>query len=162
MSTATNCKACKKSFGIFRWRYICDYCEKTFCDDCLSKIPSMEKLHQSLQLERNTICQQCYTKRVSHIFDKYNAAIIRGETIDIWPITYKGKIPIIIGSEKEPLLTSWQKGKSKAMSELKTTLAYLYEDCDSVVQMECKPRSASSGNYKYTEWQATGIPAKRK
>ena len=40
------------------------------------------------------------------------------------------------------------------------TSAYLFSDINAVKEIEYEKGTGSTGNYRYTEWKASGIPCK--
>ncbi|TSK07785.1 MAG: hypothetical protein FPO08_00280 [Geobacter sp.] len=77
-----------------------------------------------------------------------------------WPATYKGKVPVVPGSEQSRVHSDWQKEKESAREQLLVTSVYLFPEANAVKQIEFDKRTDSTGNYQYTVWRASGIPCK--
>lgn len=60
MSKVKSCPTCKKDFGLFRWRYNCDYCKEIFCDDCLQKHSGSKYCLDNCN--GGKLCKSCFRK----------------------------------------------------------------------------------------------------
>lgn len=80
------------------------------------------------------------------------------DPVQSWPATYKGRIPVIEGSEKPRVHSDWFKEKEIAKGQLLLTCVYLFDRDNAVKGIEFEKRTDSEGNYQFTIWRASGIP----
>lgn len=102
-------------------------------------------------------CANCKPK-IDNCRIKYNQAIERAKVYETWPETYRGKIPLISGTEKNTLISDTQRSKESSKNQLIITSAFLYPECNAIHSMNFKTSEGIDGNYRYTEWTASGIP----
>jgi hypothetical protein len=80
------------------------------------------------------ICNKCWNEIVTPVEDRYEHVCQFYNKVEIFPETYRGKIPIIVGSQREPFITGWFKEKEDAQKMLKATS--LYNDYDNAVDIK--------------------------
>jgi hypothetical protein len=88
-------------------------------------------------------------------------AILRAqnhEPLEVWPDTYRGKIPVIPGTEQPIIRSEWFKDKDDAKRQLLITAAFVYYEGNAVKNISFTRDTGSSGNYRYTIWRASGVP----
>ncbi|QEM67409.1 hypothetical protein FO488_04110 [Geobacter sp. FeAm09] len=150
------------AISIFIGNKKCALCGCGVNKDTSRDIPDFEGLTWSLRpypTSVGRICEKCDPEVKKHE-QAYDEAMKRAAEYETWPETYKGRIPVSNGSEKEPLKSDWIKGKENAKNQLIITAAYMHSDCNAIIKLRFTQQQESSGNYNYTAWQAIGIPCK--
>ena len=80
------------------------------------------------------------------------------ERFKTWPDTYRGQIPIVDNTERPILSSDWHREKEASQRQLLLTAAYLYDECNAVMDLSFDKSTGRSGNYRYSTWKASGTP----
>lgn len=70
--TADTCSTCRKSFGIFLWKYDCKMCGNLYCSDCLT---TNSILHLGY-MEKMSVCRSCISQIPGIEFNIWSTEII--------------------------------------------------------------------------------------
>ena len=157
------CGQCHKKFGFFETKHQCRFCATLRCGKCIKMIPWMEYMAKPLNIGWGKVCSVCWDKKVKPAIDVYTLTEKGGfQNVDIYPATYRGKVPLVNGSRKPEIETMWFREKSEAEKSLKFTATALKSDV--VVEVVwTKGTDSESGSGKgthyYTTWSAKGVPA---
>lgn len=101
-------------------------------------------------------CSSCAPKVAEQ--EKLVLAARNHDPVQTWPATYKGRIPVVAGSEQHRVYSDWYKEKEIAKSQLLLTCVYLFDRTNAVKEIEFDRKTDSEGNYQFTVWRASGIP----
>lgn len=176
------CSKCKKKIGLFSRTYICFYCGKAFCSNCINDLKSNNSYYFKLLEEpeyvvfddynfidtrKNIACSSCVSK-----FHEKNSRISKAlnskKEIELLPYTYKGRRNIL-GPGVE---ISSIDHKDWDMCDDDLRFLARYYDCDIVMDIR-KHRYVSTyeedkdnGKGTYTKtlvtWSKTGVAFKLK
>ena len=119
------CPACNRGFGLFRWRYNCDFCNRVYCSDCLRK-PTFQKLTNS-PIKIADYCPQCWDSIAQPAIAQYEKALTNYSKVEIFSCKYKGHIPRDMSFTPIQLKTDFFSDRDNAENALKTDAAFLNE-----------------------------------
>jgi hypothetical protein len=158
------CEECHREYGFFRKRHQCKFCGSPRCRDCIKSLPKMKILAEPANLGEGEACRVCWEKKVRPIGDVYKRFEAGAfKNVEIFPATYRGKIPLLPGSRQSEIRTFVFREKSEVETSLKFTAAVL--GCDVVVDVVWgkgtdSEAGTSQGTHYFTVWGAKGVPAK--
>lgn len=179
------CSKCKKDIGFFSRTYICLYCGKTLCKNCIIKLESSESvlsIYRLLDLphadiicspapffstRKDVACVSCASKFTTEVA-RIQSAINSTAKVELLPATYHGRRNVI--GNGIAIHSDWYQDWDCCDDDL-IAQAHYY-GCDCVMQIE-KARTTETveerkdngkGYYKraYTVWQKSGIAYKLK
>lgn len=157
------CGECQREFGFFERSIYCKYCGVLRCRKCTKGMPKLPLLAPPFGLGVGRACNSCYASRVKHFVElewEFGAGEIH---VEVFPATYRGKIPLVEGSRKDKIQTKIFREKAEATQSLQFTAAFL--GCDVVVEVaydklrDSEP-GTGDGTHYFTVWKASGIPAR--
>jgi hypothetical protein len=159
------CPACRRSFGLFRWRKRCAKCNVRRCADCLTELPALEWISKQLWPVEETWCQTC-VEALEPDYKRYDAALQKAKQVEAWPRTYKGNVPRDQTAPTIKVSSKWFREKSDAEFQVKFEAAFhgfdllfdLWFDKDS----DSEPSESGKGTYHYTIWRAHAQGARKK
>ena len=158
------CPACNRGFGLFRWRYNCDFCNRVYCSDCLRK-PTFQKLTNS-PIKIADYCPQCWDSIAQPAIAQYEKALTNYSKVEIFSCKYKGHIPRDMSFTPIQLKTDFFSDRDNAENALKTDAAFL--NCDIVYDVtiekdtDSEPTGKGNGRHHYSVWSMSGKATKRK
>lgn len=180
----SKCTDCKKEFGLFRWRYKCDFCEHTICDDCVvSKIYHLKDKASHLAHDcedtsgrllfrllsyhpeqSGSYCLNCSTLFLKPLIEKYDAAVVKANLMEAYSSRYRGRIPIDSKHDLVQIITPWFREKADAELAIKVEAAF--KGFDLVIEQNLEKDTDSeegtgNGTYYFAIWRATGKAAKK-
>lgn len=112
------------------------------------------------EIELENICEKCFSSYINNEKVKIENALRNAHNIEIFPITYKGKLDIDNSNTQDICNGYYCKNKFTAKNNLKTKAAYLGYDL--IFNVYENSKENYSGNYIYNTWGYEGTAAKRK
>ena len=137
------------------------------CDNSMSKsdchtIPGFDSISESerplASYRHKKACAKCKSTKIDGYIERNYQAQGRAENFQVWPDTYKGKIPVVAGSEQSSVSSDRMREKEIAKTQLIMTAAYVYPECNAITGLCFSKLTGQEGNYKFTEWRASGVP----
>jgi hypothetical protein len=159
------CTDCGRKFDIFRWRNECTDCGRIVCRDCFLKLPQFPLLIQDPGSGKK-FCKKCWYASKQKICDQYEKALVDYGKVTLFPETYRGKLPIVRGSEQGTIKTAYYRDRGEAEMILKVNAAFF--DCDIVYNIQWLKETDSEDSYNgkgthyFTTWSIIGVPAKKR
>lgn len=168
MAKVRNCYKCDSKFGLFKWRNHCEECGRTYCSDCIVKFKKYTWYAFSAPSNRyknDYLCKNCWNKRIKTFDKKYIDACRKYETVESFPKTYKGKIPINKNIPPVTIKSDYFRNRDDSLSQLKiTALMHGYNVIYKVEWIKETESESGSGNgtYYYSVWKAVCTVGKLK
>jgi len=162
MTKEAHCFLCDKKFGFFWWKHFCEECGRMFCSSCIKKFDEYGWCITKTPIdnyERDYLCNTCWGKKVSIFHSKYIISVKNSDSVETFPKTYKGSIPIQRKSNFINIESDFIKDKDDALKYLQVTA--LIEGYDAIYDLKYEKKTESEDNYKYSVWKAVGKAGKR-
>ncbi len=179
MSVSANCSSCRKPFKWYRKAYRC-HCGEFFCANCLKSLPSIpwydDNPFASLSINpakgfwiSDSLCSSCWEQHAKSIAqdieNRKASASSNSSFVEVFPSTYKGKIPKASESEERLIKTRYFRNRDDAEKQLCYIAAYfgynLIYDRKWHKQTSSETSEGGKGTYYYSTWAATGVASNR-
>lgn len=169
MAKARNCYKCDSKFGLFRWRSHCEECGRTYCSDCIVKFREYTWYAFSPPSNRyrnNYLCIDCWNKQIREFDNKYLDSLERYKTVESFPKTYRGKIPINRNIPPDTIKSDYFRNRDDSLDQLKiTALMHGYDvmyNVEWIKKTESESSESGKGTYYYSVWKAVCTAGKLK
>lgn len=163
MSRLRQCPECHKTFGLFRWRHQCLDCSATKCAACLRIAPPLPGVNPA-PYRPGTRCHACFEERIAPMLRSYERALSDEASVETWPTTYAGRVPVDPAEEQLKVASTWHREKDDALEQIRITALFLGFDIVYKVRFERDTDSepgTGKGVHKFSIWQAHGVAARR-
>ena len=151
--------------GVVIWFFMrspkCSMCQGTMASSDCHTIPGFDGISEPMRPlaahRHKKACPKCKSIVDVYIDRNYHAKN-RAENFQVWSENYKGKVAVVPGSEQSLVNSDRMREKVNAQNQLIITSAYLYPECNAITELSFSKHTGEDGNYKFTEWRASGIP----
>lgn len=146
-----NCQSagCGVRFGLLNWKHRCGGCGGQFCSSHIAGRSDVEFWKHFSFVHEGTagFCSSCLA-RFSQIKTSANS-------IELWSANYKGQVRYEATGRTLPVSSGWHERREDCDRDLRIEAAF--QGMEVVFHVKYEKGSASSGNYRYTTWMASGV-----
>lgn len=155
------CENCGAKFAFLDrlCRKCCD-CDTYICYNCLKSMEASDTQYFPFPLMiEGKYCGKCYDIKIKPVVDKIQDALSNFQKVELFSENYKGEVAVP-GSQKQMIQTVYFKDRDDTDKSLKLIASFI--KCDLVYKVHYDKKKERKGNYDFTTWSATGVPAIRK